>query len=108
MAKAKIETEANEMKITIEMKRIWGDTDSPLKATANVVIDDCFVVHGVKLINVGKGLFLSMPSFRGRSGKWLNTSHPITETCRKRIQDAMLETYEREAAVEKTAAEPEE
>ena len=36
--------------------------DSKLKAVASITIDDCFVVHDIKVIEGEKGLFIAMPS----------------------------------------------
>lgn len=84
------------MNIRVEIRNIYKNTTSPVKATANIVIDDCFVVHNVKLVDNGNGPFISMPAFRGREGKWISISHPINSECRQEIQDAVLEAYEAE------------
>jgi len=84
----------NFVKISIEMRSIFKDADSPLKATATVNFDDRFVVKNVKLIETEeKGMFISMPSFRGRDGIWRSISHPITSECREEIQAALIEAY---------------
>jgi len=83
------------MKITVEMRTIYKNTDSPLKATANVIFDDCFVVHNVKVIETENGAFISMPSFRGRDENWHSICHPINSDCRKEITDAVIAAYQK-------------
>jgi len=82
------------MKLNVEVRTIYKNTNSPLKATANVIIEDCFVIRNVKIIDNGNGMFISMPSFRGRDEKWRSVCHPITSECRENIQKAVIEAYE--------------
>ena len=82
------------MKITVEIKTIFKNAKSPLKATATVVLDDCLAIKNVKLIETEeKGLFISMPSFRGRDGEWRSVCHPITPELRAELQTALIEAY---------------
>jgi len=80
------------MNISVKIQKVFDDPASPLKATATVVIDDCFMVY-VKLIQTEKSTFMAMPSFRGRDGKWRDTSHPLTAECRSEMQSALIEAY---------------
>ena len=82
------------MKIEVEMRTIFKNTNSPLKATANVVFDECFVIRNVKLIDNGNGMFISMPSFRDRGGNWRSICHPITAECRENLQNAVIDAYQ--------------
>lgn len=86
------------MNLSVEVRTIFKNTNSPLKATANVIIDDCFVIRNVKLIDNdnGSGPFISMPSFKGRDGNWRSVCHPITAECREQIQNAVVEAYQQE------------
>ena len=42
--------------------------DSKLKAVASITIDDCFVVHDIKIIDGTDGLFIAMPSRKTSAG----------------------------------------
>ena len=49
------------MKITdVKIKR--REEDSKIIAVAAVTFDDCFVVHGINVIEGQKGMFIAMPS----------------------------------------------
>lgn len=48
------------MNIKVEIKKILG-TDKPVKAYANIVIDDAVVIHGVSVVENEKGRYMSMP-----------------------------------------------
>lgn len=82
------------MKIKVEVKTIFKIPTSPLKATATVIFDDCFIVRNVKLIENEKGMFISLPTFRGRDGNWRSVCHPITSECREEIQNAVIAAYQ--------------
>lgn len=81
------------MKIDVEMKAIYKTGTHPVKAVAAVILDDSFVVHNVKVIDIGGGPFLSMPSQRGRDGKWRNVCHPLNSAFRRELQEKVLEAY---------------
>lgn len=81
------------MKIDVEMKVVYKTDTSPVRAVAVVILDDCFVVHNVKVIDVGNGPFLSLPSHRGRDRKWRNVCHPLNSEFRKELQEKVLAAY---------------
>ena len=60
---------------------------------ADITIDDCFVVHSIRVIKGDNDMFISMPNRRSKNGKRYDTSHPINAETRKMIQDAILEAY---------------
>ena len=72
------------------------DGDPKFKATATICFDDCFVVREVKVIHGQSGMFISMPSRRNLDGSFSDVAHPITAECRKTIEAAVLEEFERE------------
>ena len=50
------------MKISDVRIRFVKKDESKLKAVASITIDDCFVVHDIKVIEGDQGLFIAMPS----------------------------------------------
>lgn len=83
------------MKINVEIKTIYKLSSSPLRATAVVILDDCFMIHNVKVVDTGNGPFVSMPSFKGRDGQWRSICHPMTNEFRQEIQKKVLEAYQK-------------
>ena len=82
--------------------------DGKLKAYVTVTFDDSFVVHNVKIIEGENGVFIAMPSRKTKSGEYKDVAHPINTSFRTRLQDRILEEYERlEDAVESAAGENE-
>jgi len=68
--------------------------DEPrLKAFVNVTFDDEFVVRGMKVIEGRKGLFVAMPSRKGKDGTFRDIAHPINNNMRKKLEKVVLDEY---------------
>lgn len=81
------------MKISdIRIKLVEKD-DRKLKAFASMTIDDCFVVHDIKVIDGKDGLFASMPSKKKPDGTHTDIVHPINTETRNLINDLIVEAY---------------
>ncbi len=79
------------MKITDVRLRLKDETK--LKAVASITIDECFVVHDIKVIDGKDGLFISMPSKKTRDGEHKDIAHPIKTETREDIKNAVLDAY---------------
>ncbi len=73
--------------------RITPREDGRLKAFANITFDDCFVVRGLKVIDGDSGLFVSMPSRRRVDGTFQDVAHPIENSMRCNIEEAVLQAF---------------
>jgi len=67
-----------------------------LKAFVSITFDNAFVVRGLKVIAGNTGLFVAMPSRRGKDGTFRDVAHPINNEMRAMIEDAVLAEYERQ------------
>jgi stage V sporulation protein G len=68
--------------------------DEPrLKAFVNVTFDDDFVIRGMKVIEGRKGLFVAMPSRKGKDGTFRDIAHPINNNMRKKLEKVVLDEY---------------
>lgn len=95
------------MKITeIRMRKI--NNKSRLKAVASITFNDCFVVHGVRLIDGEKGLFMAMPSRKTRRGEFFDVAHPINNDFRIKLEKALTEQYKEITEKEEEEKEEEE
>ena len=83
------------MNITEIRVRLVKKEDSKLKAVASITIDECFVVHDIKVIEGKDGLFISMPSRKTPDGEFKDIVHPINTETREMIKSAVLEAYEK-------------
>lgn len=69
-------------------------TADPLLAIATITIDDCFVVHDLKVINGARGIFVAMPSKKTHEGKFADIAHAINQDTRDIIQRTVLGVYQ--------------
>lgn len=87
------------MQITdVRVRRVTKE--GKMKAVVSITIDDEFVVHDIKVIEGEKGLFIAMPSRKATDGEYRDIAHPINSTTRDRIQQLILEEYEKATAVD--------
>lgn len=84
------------MKITSVNVRVTEKEESRMKGIASILLDDCFAIHDIRIIEGEKGLFIAMPSRKTPSGEYRDIAHPITPECRKMFEDAVLEEYNKE------------
>lgn len=83
-----------EMEITdVRLRKVA--TEGRMKAIASITFDHEFVVHDIRVIDGNAGMFVAMPSKRTPDGEFRDIAHPITSGTRQKIQDAVLEEYER-------------
>ena len=83
------------MKITdVRLKKVDGH--NRLKAIASVTIDDCFVIHELRIIDGDNGLFIAMPSRKLPEGEFKDIAHPINAETRKMFEDAIFEEFNKE------------
>ncbi len=81
------------MKITsVKVHKIASD-NSKMKGIATVVLDDCFVIRGIKIIQGEDKLFLSMPSRKVSEGEYQDIVHPINQETRAQFEEAIFEAY---------------
>ena len=88
------------MKISDVRVRIVKNESSRIKASVSLTIDDCFVVHDIKVIelNGDEGYFVAMPSRKDPDGKFKDIVHPINTETREQIIKVVLEAFEAEKA----------
>lgn len=82
------------MNITDVRIRIVKKDDSKLKAVASITIDNCFVVHDIKVIEGAEGLFIAMPSRKTNDGEYKDIAHPINTETREYIKNEILKAFE--------------
>ncbi len=84
------------MKISDVRIRQVEKEDSKLKAIASITIDDCFVVHDIKIIDGKDSLFIAMPSRKTKEGEYKDIAHPINPETRQELSDLILAAYRKE------------
>ena len=82
------------MNISDVRVRLVKKEDSKLKAVASITIDDCFVVHDIKVIEGAEGCFIAMPSRKTSDGEYKDIAHPINTETREIVKKRILDAYE--------------
>ena len=83
------------MKITVD-KIFKVNDESKMKGSVSVIIDDCFKITGIKVIEGKNGLFLSMPSRVLLDGTHRDIVYPINTETREMFNDVILKAFEEE------------
>ena len=78
--------EITEVRISISNDRV--------KAYASITFDNLLVVHGIKILDGKKGVFVAMPSKRS-GDKFKDLVHPLNTEFRKHIQETILNEYQK-------------
>lgn len=86
------------MKITNVRVHLVQKEDSKLKAVASITIDDCFVIHDLKVIEGNEGYFIAMPSRKTSDGGYKDLAHPINTETRQALIDTIIEAFKDELA----------
>ncbi|MFB3786797.1 MAG: septation regulator SpoVG [bacterium] len=67
--------------------------DDKLKAFVTIILDDCFVIRDMKVINGNSGLFVAMPSRKKADGTYADIAHPLNSDMRKRMEELVIREY---------------
>lgn len=104
-----VQNEAPKELITVRIDRLVDKPDSSLLAIASINIADSFAVHGIKVMEGEKGLFVSMPSnsYTDRNGntQYVDICHPITAVARTGLIDKVVDAYHQKVFEEQAAAQ---
>lgn len=69
------------------------NTDGKLRAVASITIDECFVVHDIKIFERDGEFFIAMPSRKTSDGSFKDIAHPLNSETREMLQKIILEKY---------------
>ncbi len=83
------------MKITSVTVHKIEKENSRMKGIASVLLDDCFAIHDIRIIDGKDGLFIAMPSRQTSTGGYRDIAHPINTETRQEFSKAILEEYEK-------------
>lgn len=80
------------MNITnITVKKIEGQ--KVLRGVASVVFDDELKIRDIKILEREGKLYIMMPNKKIDDDKYVGYAYPVTEECRSKLQEAILEKY---------------
>ncbi len=73
--------------------RIFLRQKAPVKAYANIVFDNSFLIKDIKVIEGKKGLFVAMPSKKMKNGDFTDVVHPINTNTRRWLDKTIIDAY---------------
>ena len=75
--------------------RISPAKGGKIRAFASIVIDDCFIINDLRVIEGReKQLFVTMPARKARNGQMRDIAHPLNSETREAVETRVLEEYE--------------
>ena len=81
------------MRFTDVRVRKTEKEENKLRAIVSGTIEECFVIHDIKVIEGTDGLFIAMPSRKMKDGDYKDIAHPINAETRKELSDIILKAY---------------
>lgn len=78
-----------------EVKVVPIRGEGATRAMASVTFGGAFTVHGLRVVEGEKGLFVAMPQRKGPDGQYRDLAHPTTAEMRTLVSHAVLEGYEK-------------
>ncbi|HJV91316.1 MAG TPA: SpoVG family protein [Holophagaceae bacterium] len=76
----------------VQIKKV--EHDEKLRAFASIVLDGCFLVGDIRVVEGEEGYFVSMPSRRKRDGRFVDICFPLDTPTREFIEEKVLLAYE--------------
>jgi len=78
----------------IQVQRMYRfESDRPLKAFADIIIEDSLLIKGIKVLESSKGLFVTMPQEQAKDKKWYDSVRCLTQEIREQITEVVLAVY---------------
>ncbi len=81
------------MKITSVKVHKTEKENSRMKGMVSVVIDDCFAIRDIRIIQGDDKLFIAMPSRKVNDDTYHDIAHPINQETREMFEKAILDAY---------------
>ena len=85
------------MKITSVNVRKVEKEYSRMRGIASILLDDCFAIHDIRIIEGDNGLFIAMPSRKTATGGYRDIAHPINQETREEFEKTIIDAYNNEA-----------
>ncbi len=80
--------------LEIQVQRMYRfESDRPLKAFADIIVNDALLVKGIKVLEGKNGLFVSMPQEQAKDKKWYDSVRCLTQDVREQITEVVLAVY---------------
>jgi len=75
--------------------RISPSKGGKVRAFASIVIDDCFIINDLRVVEGPAGqLYVTMPARKSRNGQMRDIAHPLNSETRQRVEERVLEEFQ--------------
>jgi stage V sporulation protein G len=88
-----VKGEEEEQSMEITDVKVSPVNEERLKAYVTIILDNCFLVRDVKVIQGNSGFFVAMPSKKRKDGTYRDVAHPINSETRKMMESVILDSY---------------
>lgn len=76
--------------------RINLNKGGKVRAFAQIVIDECFLLGDIRVLDGKDGITtVAMPSRRLRNGSFRDIAHPLNQETRRKLEEAILNEFNR-------------
>jgi stage V sporulation protein G len=79
------------MQVTAVQIRLTGE--DVVKAYVDITLDDCWIIHGLKVLRHAKGYAVVMPQKKWRKGGHYTIAYPSTPEAHRMIEEAVMAEY---------------
>ena len=74
--------------------RISPAKGGKIRAFASIVVDDCFIVNDLRVIEGRENqFFVTMPARKARNGQMRDIAHPLNKETREAIEERVIAEY---------------
>ena len=77
----------------IEVVNLRRLENGKLKAFADVLLDETYLVKGFRIAEGSEGLFVGFPQQNGKNGRWYDTFQAINDEAKKRLSEIVMAAY---------------
>jgi len=70
------------------------DGDEKLRAFAGLVVDECFLVGDLRVLENEDGYYVTMPSKRKRDGSYKDIAYALNPDTKEQVEQKVLAAYE--------------
>ena len=75
--------------------RISPAKGGKIRAFASIVLDDCFIINDLRVIEGRENqFFVTMPARKARNGQMRDIAHPLNKETREEIDQRVIEEYQ--------------
>lgn len=74
--------------------RISPAKGGKIRAFASIVVDDCFIINDLRVIEGRENqFFVTMPARKARNGQMRDIAHPLNKETREAIEERVIAEY---------------